>query len=379
MIFGKINYGMPVAGNNFRCYEIDFDKNIFKADGPNDHRQMMEALREIKEIRSLQSSKIKSMDEPQKQKESSIILKEAVDKFFIFKPALTVCSIRAYSSAFKDFIDQNPDASLDQISGKTINKYVENLMGQGLSAKTIDKKISMIRSLFSEMIKRSYFEGQNPAKEKFILTRAQKNESGSTAFLDSDIRFLFGSKEFLMSLRQKPRFFHLMWLSLVTGARVGALTRLKYEDFKIHDEIFYVTIKKDKTPSGCRDVPIPFGIWTMVREYLKKNVTMGYETKSEDRSSSKASLDLNKFYKSIGFKCDGKTFHGFRKFLNQHLMEDDVSLEKRCQFLGHAIDHVNTSVYGKKFSISSIHSAVANTQKKIIELTGLRELNLELD
>ena len=60
-------------------------------------------------------------------------------------------------------------------------------------------------------------------------------------------------------------------------------------------------------------------------------------------------------------------------------MEDDVSLEKRCQFLGHAVDHVNTSVYGKKFSISSIHSAVANTQKKIIELTGLRELNLELD
>ena len=140
MIFGKINYGIPVAGNNFRCYEIDFDKNIFKADGPDDHRQMMEALREIKEIRSLQSSKIKSMDEPQKQKESSITLKEAVDKFFIFKPALTVCSIRAYSSAFKDFIDQNPDASLDQISGKTINKYVENLMRQGLSAKTIDKK-----------------------------------------------------------------------------------------------------------------------------------------------------------------------------------------------------------------------------------------------
>lgn len=33
MIFGKINYGIPVAGNNFRCYEIDFDKNIFKADG----------------------------------------------------------------------------------------------------------------------------------------------------------------------------------------------------------------------------------------------------------------------------------------------------------------------------------------------------------
>ena len=182
-----------------------------------------------------------------------------------------------------------------------------------------------------------------------------------------------------MSHRDKPRFFHLMWLSLVTGARVGALTRLKHEDFKIHDEIFYVTIKKDKTPSGCRDVPIPFGIWKMVREYLKKNLTMGYETKSEDRGSSKASLDLNKFYKSVGFECGGKTFHGFRKFLNQHLMEDDVSLEKRCQFLGHAVDHVNTSVYGKKFSISSIHSAVLNTQRKIIELTGFKELNLEVD
>ena len=58
---------------------------------------------------------------------------------------------------------------------------------------------------------------------------------------------------------------------------------------------------------------------------------------------------------------DKLVFHSLRKYVNNELMQNKVSLEHRCQFAGHEIDNVNVAVYTKTIGIDELAASVFPT------------------
>ena len=62
-------------------------------------------------------------------------------------------------------------------------------------------------------------------------------------------------------------------------------------------------------------------------------------------------------------------FHSLRKFCNNYLLENDVSMEARCQFVGHEIGSVNITTYTNKIPLDALGRLVNPVQEKLINLT----------
>ena len=65
---------------------------------------------------------------------------------------------------------------------------------------------------------------------------------------------------------------------------------------------------------------------------------------------------------------DKLVFHSLRKFVNNELMKNGVSLEQRCQFIGHEIENVNVAVYANKFNVDALAAAIFPTLEKFRDL-----------
>lgn len=54
-------------------------------------------------------------------------------------------------------------------------------------------------------------------------------------------------------------------------------------------------------------------------------------------------------------------------------MKNNVSLETRCQFIGHEIENVNVSVYTNKLSVDALAAAVFPTLEKFRALVEIKK------
>lgn len=64
-------------------------------------------------------------------------------------------------------------------------------------------------------------------------------------------------------------------------------------------------------------------------------------------------------------------FHSLRKFLNDQMLKSDVSIEARCQFMGHSLDNVNVQTYAQKLDEDHLFERTKNVSDKVLKWVGL--------
>lgn len=58
-------------------------------------------------------------------------------------------------------------------------------------------------------------------------------------------------------------------------------------------------------------------------------------------------------------------------------MRNEVSLEHRCQFIGHELDNVNVAIYTKQINIDELANVVFPTFDSILNLIGTAPLQTD--
>lgn len=250
--------------------------------------------------------------------------------------------------------------ALVDIGEDSVTKYMEFLAARGNTPRTIDKKVGAVRALFNFAKKQKLFKGENPAADRNLLTRKQKNAAGSKPFDLADIQTLFGNAQFAQSKTTEPGFYWITTLGLITGVRVSALAALTKAAFKISPAgTHYIYIDKDKTEAGKRPVPLPKEFFVPLFEFVKSSGGFNFQERPDGKGASdpvRKLLDAHK--KAIGYEGGKQTFHSFRKTFNNFLMHSKVPIEARCQIIGHELDHVNVQVYGQEYSLEELAEMV---------------------
>jgi integrase len=142
---------------------------------------------------------------------------------------------------------------------------------------------------------------------------------------------------------------------------------LKKGQFKQSDKgTYFIQIRESKTRAGIREVPIPAKLMQIgLADFIK-----GKEPHQQIFRYKEGNALGKKFARHIKdvAKIDrGRlVLHSLRKFLNDLMMKNGVSLEARCQFIGHEIENVNVVTYANKFNVDELAEKTSGVIRKVL-------------
>lgn len=364
-----------VLNANVNKYEMDLSRGILKADDPDDHARLMQALQAMQMVQQAQAPAPQVQapvqvpapaDDP-----TALKLGELLEKFLLLRKQLTQATAIAYRNCITELAKFLKNPPITRITPSDITRYQEFLASKDNSVRTIDNKISIIRALYNFAKKQGYTREDNPAENRALLTKKQRLKGGYAIFEKEEIEALFRSHFFKEQKKKDKDYTTAVILGLFTGCRIGEITSLKKDQFKISPSgVNYITIRDSKTLAGIREVPIHPFVFNRIEEFIesKTDKVFKYIEKDGKGTGNAVGKKFARNIESAGITREKLVFHSLRKFVNNELLKNKVSLEHRCQFIGHELDNVNVSIYTETINIDELAETVFPTLEKIYDL-----------
>ena len=366
--------------SNLSTYELDLSRGILKADGDEDHARLMQALQALQALQAMQAIQQAQPQTPAPiaaqaaqapaDDPTALKLAELLEKFLLLKKVTqsTAISYKNCITELAKFL-KNPPITL--ITPSDVTRYQEFLAKKGNGTRTIDNKISVIRALFNFAVKQGYTRNGNPAENKALLNKKQRLRDGFVIFESEEIKAFFNSEFYKAQEKKDPDYTTAVLFGLFTGCRVGEITSLKKDQFKKSDlGTNYLVIRYGKTNAALREIPLHPYLIKKTSDFLekKKDKIFKYVEKEGKGTGNAVGKKFARNLESARITRDKLVFHSLRKFVNNELMKNGVSLEQRCQFIGHEIENVNVAVYANKFNVDALAAAIFPTLEKFRDL-----------
>ncbi|MEG1767057.1 MAG: tyrosine-type recombinase/integrase, partial [Comamonas sp.] len=202
----------------------------------------------------------------------------------------------------------------------------------------------------------------------------QRLKGGYAIFEKEEIELFFKSQFFKEQKEKDPDYTNAVILGLFTGCRIGEITNLKKEQFKVSSKgVDYITIRDSKTLAGIREVPLHPWVFNRIKSFIdgKTDKIFKYIEKEGKGTGNAVGKKFARNIESAGITRDKLVFHSLRKFVNNELLKNKVSLEHRCQLIGHELENVNVSIYTETINIDELAETVFPTFEKIFDLVKI--------
>jgi integrase/recombinase XerC len=247
----------------------------------------------------------------------------------------TVISYETDLVSFFDYIAvEYGDTPLNQLTHIYIRSWLASLKDRGLTAKSINRKISSLKSFFKYQLKNGVIK-QTPMTKVI----APKNEKRLPNFVaDKDIKTLFDHVEFPDTWRGRTERV-LMLLFYNTGMRLSEVINLKDKQVNFSNHTLKVLGKGNKE----RILPISPELLKEITDYqAERNANFGQESEvllvdGKARAlSPKGVYSSVKKYLSLVTTIEKRSPHVLRHSFATHLMNNGADLNAVKELLGHS-------------------------------------------
>ena len=259
--------------------------------------------------------------------------------FLKFEKRYSVHTVTSYQNdliSFFDFVTtQFGETPLGKIGHTYIRTWLAALKDEGLASKSINRKISSLRSFFKYQVKTGVILQTPMAK-----VTAPKNETRLPNFVaDKDMKTLFEHVEFPDTWKgQTERM--LMVLFYQTGMRLSEVIQLKETGIGFSTSTIKVLGKGNKE----RVIPIQPELKAELQAYLQKKRTQLGENTGEPLLLTEKGQPLNprsvyssvKHYLSLVTTIQKRSPHVLRHTFATHLMNNGADLNAVKELLGHS-------------------------------------------
>lgn len=331
-----------------RRYELDLLNGIARADGPEDHMRMMDA---IDRIGMLQKALVVSTKPaPKPAAAPSMPLSKAIEVWLAERAKKnaprTVDAKRYHMADFSRHIGK--DLPINELTKTLVVAYKNSRLGEGQTGKTLDNKLMTLHDFFKYVIANALYTASdsNPVDGLFVLTkqeRINKNEPYQP-FTNDDLKAFFDPRTYRETMNAPD----LFWAPLVaayTGMRISEATGIYCEDIQRADNgVDYIFVRKSKSGAGVRNVPIcdtliRLGFLNYVEEVRASGAERLYPHRLEINHtySKKLSEAMLEYQKAIGIKKpnDHKSFHSFRVNVITALANNGANTPQVMKIVGH--------------------------------------------
>ncbi|PRG16968.1 phage integrase SAM-like domain-containing protein [Burkholderia multivorans] len=350
---------MAIDKSKVRTYEMDLQKGVFKADGPEDHARLIEALKIVQSHPPAPQGVILkgSPAEPSGKPEQGLKPLELLEKFLNLKSHLKPATAIAYKNTVGEFQTFLKNPVITSVGVSDITRFQEHIAKTN-AVRTVDNKIGTLSALFNFAIKQGYYFDKNPAEGRAILTKKQRLKQGWVMFEEQEVKQVFDC-DFMRTAKIKdPDYYWVVVLGLVSGCRIGEITSLEVSQFQQTEKgNFFLKIRDSKTIAGIREVPLPETFFTDdFKKFIgdRKGLVFKYQTREGKGAGNAVGKKFKRHLEELKIKRPKLVFHSLRKFTNDFFMKNGIAFEPRCHVLGHEIENVNVATYSKQFNIDEL-------------------------
>lgn len=265
--------------------------------------------------------------------------------------AHTILAYRNDLDGFLEFVESNYD-DLDLAAGevgiKTVNygiirSWIVFLVDSGISNRSINRKISSLKSYYKFLLKTKQIEENPLAKHKALKMSRKLQVPFSEKEIDDVIRLLSEEKGF-EGLRNRL----IVELFYATGIRRAELVNLKISQVSISEKTIKVLGKRNKE----RIIPLLPSIELTLNQYLREREELSIIEDEEFLLLSKKGI---KIYETLVYRVINSYFskasekvkrspHILRHSFATHLLNEGADLNAVKELLGHA-SLASTQVY----------------------------------
>jgi tyrosine recombinase XerC len=264
-----------------------------------------------------------------------IVMEKYIEKFIRYleiEKNYSRHTILNYKLDLEDFKKFLGEIALEKIDYLALRKYLAILKEKTLGARTVNRRLSALRSFFKFLTREGYLK-TNP----ILILSSPKIEKHLPSFMTEEetaklIESAFQKNEKdEMGLRDRA----ILETFYSTGLRISELVGLSIDDVDFISGIVKVMGKGKKE----RIVPIGEAAIQSIRKYLdkrKKQTSAIFLNKNGVRITTRGVWDIvEKYIHSAGIK-QGVSPHTFRHSFATHLLNRGADLRTVQELLGHA-------------------------------------------
>lgn len=363
-------------------YEIDLATGKAKADGPEDHARMVEAMKLMQDTLALQAQ----LQPPQAPLVSHALSKDASDIVTLASQVLATglpsfpkptnagkklrqalddhleeeakrvkadATVKEKRAVFKEFSDFFGDIYLNAITKDDISERWrraefkrpnQKRKGETLSLARLEKRRGYIAKFFTWAVDSGAYFHEHPVKQQMATKKEIEVQRVPWAeFNEDDLKRLFSAS--FRTRMQEPDWYWLPLISLYSGARLAEIGALRLAAFMDVEGTKVMCIKDAKSPSGIRTVPIhstllELGLW----DYVENLRVLGFDRFLPHRPATKsekmAGRMWGKWVSECGITDDAKVFHSFRSTAITDMHNSEASHAGIHRTVGHATSGV---------------------------------------
>lgn len=265
-------------------------------------------------------------------------------------------TITAYSNdviEFKDFIEVQFQLNLEEVQYNIIRNWIVALIENDVSNKTVNRKISSLKSFYKFLLKTKQIH-INPLLKHKSLKVPKKIQ---VPFSEKELQEVFEINEFpndFEGIRNRL----IIELFYTTGIRKSELIELKLNNLDLSNKTLKVLGKRNKE----RILPILNCTTTILKSYIELRGQLKIVQNSEvlilSKTGNKLSQSfvyrlINDYFSTVSQKTK-KSPHVLRHTFATHLLNNGADLNSVKELLGHA-SLSSTQIY--------THSSLAELQK----------------
>ena len=224
-------------------------------------------------------------------------------------------TLLAYENDMRQFVAYIEDSyeleDLSIVNDKMVRSWLVQLNDLGLSARSINRKLSTLKSFY-----RFNYKNGNLLKNPLVNIVGPKQEKRLPEFIEEkEMARLFDQIEFEDSFKGR-RDKMILDLFYQTGMRLAELTNLKVGDIDFSKKVLKVLGKRNKE----RMIPLHDGMLVELNKYLK------------ERDSQVASGELSLILNNKGNKCNEKFVY---RTVNSYLSTITLTTKKSPHIIRH--------------------------------------------
>jgi len=246
----------------------------------------------------------------------------------------TVTAYQTDLTQFSFFLSDHYDKiSLKEIDSSIIRSWIVSLIEQEISTRTINRKISSLKSFYNYLLKNHLVEN-NPLK-KIVSPKTSKR---LPVFIsETEMLNLFENQIFEDNFEDK-RDQLILELFYATGIRLSELINITLSDVDIINLTLKVLGKRNKE----RIVPINNNLSIIIQEYLSKRQNDVYHsnflllTLKGEKVYEKLVYRIVNRYLSNVTKASKKSPHVLRHTFATHMLNNGADLNSIKEILGHS-------------------------------------------
>ena len=257
----------------------------------------------------------------------------------------SVHTVTAYKNdliSFRNFlVEEFSQEKLVEVNYSQIRSWIVVLVDSKLSNKTVNRKVSSLKSLYKFLQKSDQID-VNPLSKHKSLKVAKKVQVPFTSNEINSVIFNIGEGNDFVSLRNKL----IVELFYSTGIRRAELINIKEKDISFSNNVIKVLGKRNKE----RFVPLLQSVVKSMKKYLelKKEIFKDVEELFITEKGNKIYETLvyriiNSYFSNVSSKVK-KSPHILRHSFATHLLNEGADLNSVKELLGHS-SLASTQVY----------------------------------